>query len=73
MVSRSTRVASAKLASVNATPAAALAGGSQLALAFAAVLVAGALAIPFLVLARREHAPSDPIIEPDTQLETGPV
>jgi len=32
-----------------------------------------ALAIPFLVLARREHAPSDPIIEPDTQLETGPV
>jgi hypothetical protein len=32
-----------------------------------------ALAIPFLVLARREHASSDPIIEPDTQLETGPV
>jgi MFS family permease len=30
-----------------------------------------ALAIPFLLLARREHAPSDPITESETQLETG--
>ena len=32
-----------------------------------------ALAIPFLVLARREHAPSDPITDSETQLETGSV
>ena len=29
------------------------------------------LAIPFLLLARREHAPSDPITESETRLETG--
>jgi MFS family permease len=32
-----------------------------------------ALAIPFLVLARREHAPSDPITEVDAELEVGPA
>jgi MFS family permease len=30
-----------------------------------------ALAIPFLILARHEHAPSDPITDSETQLETG--
>jgi MFS family permease len=30
-----------------------------------------ALAIPFLILARHEHAPSDPITDTETQLETG--
>ena len=30
-----------------------------------------ALAMPFLILARHEHAPSDPITDSETQLETG--
>jgi MFS family permease len=32
-----------------------------------------ALAIPFLILARRENAPSDPIPQVDTELEAGPA
>jgi MFS family permease len=32
-----------------------------------------ALAIPFLVLARRQHAPSDPITESEGELEAGPA
>jgi MFS family permease len=32
-----------------------------------------ALAIPFLLLARRERAPSDPIVDAGAQLESGPV
>jgi MFS family permease len=43
------------------------------AASYVASAAISALALPFLVLARREHAPSDPIIEADTQLETGPV
>jgi hypothetical protein len=49
------------LVASGASPAAALAGGSQLALAFAAVLVAGALAIAATVLRSDGAAATDEV------------